>query len=61
MLSLTRIYFPEREREGGIPYNVFSEKYTGIFLEILLHYIADTYLGSMPASGTGFNNIIGRI
>jgi len=52
----------ERERGGGgIPDNAFSEECTGIFLEILLHYIADTYLGSLPASGAGFNNIIGRI
>jgi len=49
------------EREGGIPNNAFSEEYTGIFLEILLHYIADMYLGSLPASGAGFNNTIGRI
>ena len=42
---------PERER--GIPNKAFSEEYTGIFFEILLHYIADTYLGSLQPAEQG--------
>ena len=49
LLSLaTQIYFPVRERERGIPNNAFSDEYTGIVLETLLQYIADTWVACQP-------------